>query len=67
MKKPIVESNPQVVYLYSNSRKKITFGVFSEQQIKKMSVLELHQRDLLDISSLERTPAIGGALDKRLV
>jgi hypothetical protein len=29
--------------------------------------MELHQRDLFDISSLERKPAIGGVLDKRLV
>jgi hypothetical protein len=32
-----------------------------------MSVLELHQRDLLDITKLERTPAIGGALDRKMV
>jgi hypothetical protein len=32
-----------------------------------MSVLELHQRDLLDITKVERTPAAGGALDRKLV
>lgn len=59
MKKPVVEGNPQVV-------KNIKFGVFSPQDIKKLSVLELHQRDLIDTSNNDRNPAVGGALDRRL-
>lgn len=32
-----------------------------------MSVLELHQRDLYDISKSNRPPAVFGALDRRMV
>jgi hypothetical protein len=53
-----------ILFLSSTS---VNFGVFSPQEIKKLSVLELHQRDLFDISSQDRKPAIGGALDRRLV
>lgn len=51
----------------SDNSKKVKFGVFSQQQIKQMAVLELHQRDLYDISSPDRKPAVGGVLDRKLV
>jgi hypothetical protein len=49
-----------------NNSKKIEFGVFSPQDVKHFSVLELHQRDLYDISMPNRAPAKFGVLDKRL-
>lgn len=60
MKLPVLESNPQII-------KQIKFGVFSQQQIKQLSVLELHQRDLFDVSGTERKAATGGVLDGKLV
>lgn len=33
----------------------------------QLSILELHQRDIFDISQVERKPAPGGVLDRKLV
>ena len=60
MKLQVVESNPQII-------KSIKFDVLSQQEMKKLSVLELYQRDLFDTTVLDRKPAIGGVLDNRLV
>ena len=40
--------------------------MFSPQDVKRLSILELHQRDLYDISVPSRPPAKYGVLDKRL-
>ncbi|EGF76498.1 hypothetical protein BATDEDRAFT_14837 [Batrachochytrium dendrobatidis JAM81] len=48
------------------SRKRIDFGVLSAQDAKQLSILELHQRDLYDVSKNNRPPAKFGALDRRL-
>ena len=60
MKKPVIETNPQVV-------KSIKFNAMSQHQMKKLAVLELYQRDLFDTTVLDRKPATGGVLDNRLV
>lgn len=60
MKNPVVETNPQVI-------KSIKFDVLSQQEMKRLSVLELYQRDLFDTTVLDRRPAVGGVLDNRLV
>ncbi|KAI8911804.1 hypothetical protein EDD86DRAFT_203319 [Gorgonomyces haynaldii] len=44
----------------------IDFGVFSGQEAKQLSVIELHHRDLYDVSKQVRTPMPFGALDRRM-
>ncbi|RKO98838.1 hypothetical protein CXG81DRAFT_15380 [Caulochytrium protostelioides] len=44
----------------------VEFGVFSAQAAKTLSVLELTERNLYDISKPNRPPAEFGALDRRL-
>lgn len=59
MKKPVLD----------NRQKKITaisFGVFSDQQVKNLSVVELHERNIYDISGASRVPAKFGVLDNKL-
>lgn len=57
------------VLVQDNRQKKISgisFGVFSDQQLKQLSVLELHERNIYDISGPQRVPAKFGVLDNRL-
>ncbi|KAI9353353.1 hypothetical protein DFJ73DRAFT_924461, partial [Zopfochytrium polystomum] len=44
----------------------IEFGIFSAQEAKKLSVLELHEKDLYDINSPKRPPTQYGVLDRRM-
>ncbi|KAJ3391532.1 hypothetical protein HDU92_008981 [Lobulomyces angularis] len=60
MKKPVVDSAQKKI-------KEIEFGIFSEQEAKKLSVLELHERNIYDVSGPKRIPAKFGVLDRRLV
>ncbi|KAH6583663.1 hypothetical protein BASA61_007889 [Batrachochytrium salamandrivorans] len=46
--------------------KRIDFGVLSAQDAKQLSILELHQRDLYDVTKTTRPPAKFGALDRKL-
>lgn len=41
--------------------------MFSAQDAKQMSVLELYERNLFEISGATRIPAKFGVLDRRLV
>ncbi|KAJ3291090.1 hypothetical protein HK104_006337 [Borealophlyctis nickersoniae] len=59
MKKPVVDIAPKRI-------KQIDFGIFSCQDAKKLSVLELHERDLYDVAQPNRPPAKFGVLDRRL-
>ncbi|KAJ1562028.1 hypothetical protein HK405_000629 [Cladochytrium tenue] len=45
---------------------KIEFGVFSPQEVKKLSVVELHSKNLYDVHVPKRPPTQYGALDRRL-
>lgn len=49
-----------------SNRSQIDFGVFSPQDVRQLSVMELHQRDLYDVQQPSRPPARFGVLDKRL-
>jgi DNA-directed RNA polymerase III subunit RPC1 len=44
----------------------ISFGVFSDQQVKQLSVVEMHERNIYDVSGPTRVPAKFGVLDNRL-
>ncbi|KAL2911303.1 DNA-directed RNA polymerase III subunit C1 (rpo31) [Polyrhizophydium stewartii] len=59
MKRPVLDTAPKVI-------KRIDFGILSSQDVKQLSVLELHQRDLYDVTRQNRPPARFGALDRRL-
>ncbi|KAI8929830.1 hypothetical protein BC831DRAFT_442224 [Entophlyctis helioformis] len=59
MKRPVLDTTPKVI-------KRIDFGVLSAQDAKQVSVLELHQRDLYDVTKHNRPPARFGALDRKL-
>ncbi|KAI8588436.1 hypothetical protein BDZ88DRAFT_422050 [Geranomyces variabilis] len=58
-KKPVVDNAPKAI-------KQIDFGVFSTQDAKKLSVLELFQRDLYDVTQPHRPSVKFGVLDDRL-
>ncbi|KAI8816202.1 uncharacterized protein EV422DRAFT_546457 [Fimicolochytrium jonesii] len=58
-KRPVVDDAPKAI-------KKIDFGVFSTQDAKKLSVLELYQRDLYDVTQPNRPSVKFGVLDDRL-
>ncbi|KAI8915420.1 hypothetical protein DFJ77DRAFT_368436 [Powellomyces hirtus] len=58
-KKPVVDTAPKAI-------KQIDFGVFSTQDAKKLSVLELFQRDLYDVTQSHRPSVKFGVLDDRL-
>jgi hypothetical protein len=45
----------------------IDFGVFSAQDMKALSILELYDRNLYNISLPNRPPSEFGVLDRRLV
>ena len=51
----------------TTNSKQIDFGVFSTQDAKKLSVLELFQRDLYDVTLPNRPSVKFGVLDDRLV
>ena len=59
--RPLIEAVAQ-----SLIRTDIQFGVFSPQDVKQLSVLELHQRDLYNVQLSNRPPAQFGVLDKAL-
>ncbi|KAJ3055717.1 hypothetical protein HK097_009602 [Rhizophlyctis rosea] len=59
MKKPVIDSAPKRVT-------QIDFGVFSAQDAKKLSVVELHDTKLYDPDKPGRPTAEFGALDRRL-
>ncbi|KAJ3332219.1 hypothetical protein HDU76_000926 [Blyttiomyces sp. JEL0837] len=44
----------------------IEFGVFAPQDVKKLSVVELYERNLYDLSKPNRPPMRYGVLDRRL-
>jgi DNA-directed RNA polymerase III subunit RPC1 len=58
-KGPVVDHCPKKV-------SEIQFGVFSIQDTKQLSVCELYERDLYNITLQNRPPTVGGALDRRL-
>ncbi|KAJ3084695.1 hypothetical protein HDU99_007311 [Rhizoclosmatium hyalinum] len=58
-KETITDSLPKRV-------KQLEFGVFSAQDSKKLSVIELHEPNLFDLSKPGRPPARFGVLDRRM-
>ncbi|KAJ3236806.1 hypothetical protein HDU81_010375 [Chytriomyces hyalinus] len=59
MKETVVDSNPKRV-------KQLDFGIFSAQEAKKLSVIELYERNLFDLSKPGRPPVRFGVLDRRM-
>ncbi|KAJ3195947.1 hypothetical protein HK101_010540 [Irineochytrium annulatum] len=59
MKQPVSNTLPKRV-------KQIRFGAFSTQDAKKLSTIELHERNLYDLQKPNRPPAGYGVLDRRL-
>lgn len=59
MKQQVVDENPKRIC-------SIDYSAFSAQETKRLSVIELHERDLYDISNSDRPPKPYGALDRRL-
>jgi DNA-directed RNA polymerase III subunit RPC1 len=52
---------------FNFNRNQIAFSVFSQQEAKKLSLLELFERNLYDLTKANRPPARFGVLDRRLV
>lgn len=74
MKEPVIDKSLKRMYQslpapinLPTHRQHLEFGVFSPQHIKSLSVLELHERNLYDLSANKRSPQAFGVLDKRLV
>ena len=59
MKTPVLDTNLKKVT-------QIEFGVFSVQDMKRTSTLELFERNLYNIHVENRPPAISGPLDRRM-
>ncbi|KAJ3240752.1 hypothetical protein HDU78_002104, partial [Chytriomyces hyalinus] len=59
MKETVVDTNPKRV-------KQLDFGIFSAQEAKKLSVIELYERNLFDLSKPGRPPVRFGVLDRRM-
>ncbi|KAJ3093173.1 hypothetical protein HK102_003581 [Quaeritorhiza haematococci] len=59
MKKPVIDASPKRI-------KQIEFGVLTCQDAKQLSVFELFERNLYDLSKPSRPPARYGVLDRRL-
>ncbi|TPX69397.1 DNA-directed RNA polymerase [Spizellomyces sp. 'palustris'] len=59
MKKPVVDLGPKAI-------EQIEFGAFSCQDAKRLSVLELYERDLYDVTQPNRPSVKFGVLDDRL-
>ena len=60
MKLPVIDTNLKRI-------KQIDFGVFSGQEMLKLSVIELYERNLFEIQGQQKQPAKFGVLDRRLV
>ncbi|KAJ3348238.1 hypothetical protein HDU83_001425 [Entophlyctis luteolus] len=58
-KEAVVDSLPKRV-------KQLEFGVFSPQEMKKLSVIELYERNLYDLKKPGRPPVRFGVLDRRM-
>ncbi|KAJ3182234.1 hypothetical protein HDU85_003276 [Gaertneriomyces sp. JEL0708] len=58
-KEPVLESTPKQI-------KKVEFGIFSCQDAKKYSIVELHERDLYDVTQAHRPSVKFGVLDQRM-
>lgn len=56
-----------ILICISISRKGIEFGIFSQQELERISTLELNKRYLYDLTKPQRPPIDFGALDQRLV
>ncbi|KAI9105948.1 hypothetical protein DFS34DRAFT_656655 [Phlyctochytrium arcticum] len=59
LKKPVVDLGPKAIA-------QIEFGAFSSQDAKRLSVLELFERDLYDVTKPNRPSVKFGVLDDRL-